>query len=94
MGKIGLRWPMRAVPGGQVLAALHRHRYQRNAHHRGGEQGKWKRIFSPENLEYYHHRYGNLAERMGYEPSFPKPSNMLDTCFSPEGTLVSHLQPQ
>ena len=66
--KVGLRWPMRAVPGGQALAAAYRMRYRRNAHHQGGVVGQWRGTLRDDNLALYTEAHGGLAEQMGYAP--------------------------
>jgi len=66
--KVGLRWPMPVVPGGLVLDAAYRRRYKKNAHHHGGKKDQWKDMFSAEHIALYQKLYGDLAERLGYEP--------------------------
>lgn len=76
--KVGLRLPMKKVPGEQVLAAAYRLRYEENEHHHGGVREQWKERFTAEHFRMYYQTYGDLAERMGYEPpdlpNFSKPS--------------------
>ena len=81
--KVGVRWPMPAVPGGQVLAAAYRHRYEKNAHHHGGKKDQWKDMFSDEHVALYRELYGDLAERLGYEPMSVSSSTSPETTAPP-----------
>ena len=71
------RW---SIPGERILGAVYDNRFEKmskgrkhgqadtKSHYRSGKSGEWRTRFSPKHVEAFRARYGDIVERLGYEP--------------------------